>query len=177
MSKWNAVILISFVSALIPVSTTRAQQMSVSVDGCAELARAVYDEVSSAAINGSHRGGPWVISQRYEHVSVCETTTRTVSRAFTHAMASAGIDVRWGIQEPSPNSGDFCQSAFLSQCYPNRYPLGEADAVFVQSSWAVVSQSVMRVMANPFSSDGVRFRPNDLKLRIGLAMRSVEHLH
>lgn len=176
MLKWNAVIFMVVASALTPVSNAHAQQVPVLVDGCAELARAVYDEVSGAAIYGAHRGGPWVISQRHEHVSVCETTTRTVSRAFTQAMASAGIEVRWTAPEAGPGPGDICQSAFLSQCYPDRYPLGQTDAVFVQSSWAVVSQSVMRAMANPFSSNEVRFRPNDLRLRIGLAMRSVERL-
>lgn len=174
MSKWYAVIVMVVAGALAPVSNVRAQHVSVSVDGCAELARAVYGEVSSAAIHGLQRGGPWVISQPHEHVSVCETTARTVSRAFTQAMASAGIQVQWGLPEVPPSPGDFCLSAFLSQCYPDLYPLGQTDAVFVQSSWAVVSQSVMRAMANPFSSDEVRFRPNDLKLRIGLAMRSVE---
>lgn len=172
--KWKAVVALGVVCSLILVSNARAQQIAVSVDGCAKLARAVYEEVSGAAIYGSHRGGPWVINPRHEHVSICETTTRTVSRAFTMAMASAGIEVRWSVPESDPSPGDYCLSAFLSQCYPRRYPLGQTDAMFVQSSWAVISQSVMRAMANPFSSNEVRFRPNEMKLRIGLALRSVE---
>lgn len=175
--KWTAVTTIALVSLLTLASSARAQQVAVSVDGCAELARAVYEEVSSAAIRGSHRGGPWMISPRYEHLSVCETTTQTVSRAFTLAMASAGIDVRWSATGDAPSPGDYCLSAFLPQCYPGRYPLGHIDDLFVQSSWAVTSQSVMRAMANPFSSNEVRFRPNELKLRIGLALRSAERSH
>ncbi|MBT8086935.1 MAG: hypothetical protein HKN55_03465 [Woeseiaceae bacterium] len=177
MMKWKAVTTFGLVCSLVLATSVRAQQNAVSVDGCAELARAVYEEVSSAAINGTHRGGPWVISPRHEHVSVCETTTRTVSRAFTHAMASAGIDVQWGIPGSIPHPGDYCLSAFLSQCYPDRYPLGQTDDMFVQSSWAVVSHSVMRAMANPFGSDEVRFRPNELKLHVGLALRSVKQTH
>ena len=62
-------------------------------------------------------------------------------------------------------------------CYPDRYPLSSlassTDSMLVQKSWAAVSQAVMREMYNPMSSDEVRFRDNDLKLRLGLSLRSV----
>jgi hypothetical protein len=176
MAKWIIAVIAAQLVLLAPGSQTAAQQIDVSVDGCALLARAVYEEVSVAAKSAPHRAGPWVINPRFENIAVCETATRTVSKAFKLAMASAGINVIWGASGIDP--GDICQSAFLSQCYPNRYPLGntsgDPDAVFVQSSWELVSRSVMRAMANPYSSDEVKFRPSELKLRIGLALRSVE---
>ena len=181
MTKGNYMVAVAALFLLDVAGSARAQPVAVSVDGCAELARAVYEEVSGAAIHGSYHSGPWVISPRFEHVSVCETAARTVSRAFTLAMASSGIDIRWSEAGAGPRPGDVCLSAFLSQCYPNRGGLpgqrGGADAMFVRTSWAVVSQSVMRTMANPYSSDEVRFRPNDLKLRIGLALRSIDRLN
>ena len=186
MKKWNAVMLFSAVCVLSATSNVRAQQIPVTIDGCAELAQTVYEEVSNAAFYGAHRGGPWIISPRFEHLSVCESTTKTVSKAFTLALASAGISVRWSNARIGPDPGDYCLSGFLSQCYPTRYPLhgesGDPDALFVRSSWTVVSQTVMRAMANlipfnPFSGNEVRFRPNDLKMRIGLALRSVESIY
>lgn len=176
MTKWITSVTAAALICLAQGSDARAQQIEVSVDGCALLARAVYEEVSGAATAGPHRSGPWMINPRFEDIEVCDTATRTVSKAFKLAMASEGIDVRWdgGAVEP----GDICLSAFLSQCYPNRYPLAGAasdlDAAFVQRSWSIVSTSVMRAMANPYSSDEVRFRPGEMRLQMGLALRTVE---
>jgi hypothetical protein len=44
---------------------------------------------------------------------------------------------------------------------------------YVQNSWSAVMQSVMREMYNPISSDEVRFRDDDLRLRLGLSLRSL----
>jgi hypothetical protein len=159
----------------LAVSQTQAQLAPVAVDGCAKLARVIYTEVSAAAIYGFNKSGPWSINLGQGDVSVCKHTARTVSRAFTSAMLSGGINVSWPRDDSHP--GDFCWSGFLSQCYPDRYPMADAmlgtDAAFVQQSWSVVSQSVMREMYNPYSSDEVRFRDDDLKLRLGLSLRSV----
>ncbi len=170
-----------FAALIIPLvlglaaSQTHAQLSPVAVDGCAKLARVVYSEVSAAAVYGPNKSGPWSINLGQGDLSVCEHTARTVSRAFTSAMLSAGIDVSWSRDDTS--NGDFCWSGFLSQCYPERDRLSYSgigtDAAFVQQSWSVVSQSVMREMYNPFSSDEVRFRDDDLKLRLGLSLRSI----
>jgi len=153
----------------------QAQSLPVGVDGCAELARVVYSEVSSAALYGPGRSGPWVLDSGRGSISVCTTTARTVSRAFSSAMKGAGYDVSWSA--PVGQNGDFCASGFLSQCYPNRDRIDTlvfgGNAMFVNQSWAAVSQAVMRHMYNPFSSDEIRFRDNDLKLRLGLSLRTV----
>ena len=43
----------------------------------------------------------------------------------------------------------------------------------VESSWVVVSKATMDDMYNPLSSDIVSFRADDLKLRLGLSLRSI----
>ena len=169
-----AALLVSLIVAL-PASEASAQLSPIMIDGCARLARVIYSEVSAAATYGPGRSGPWLIDIGQGDISVCTHTAKTVSEAFTSAMMSAGIDVNW--PSGSRSSGDFCLSVFLSQCYPDRYPLSSlassTDSMLVQKSWAAVSQAVMREMYNPMSSDEVRFRDNDLKLRLGLSLRSV----
>lgn len=178
-----SVLLISLVAGNA-VAQSRAQPIPVAVDGCAKLARVVYAEVSAAAIYGPGNAGPWVIDQGLGDIAVCAHVAKTVSQAFTAAMLSAGMEVSWYRDDfgGPPDRGDFCLSGFLSQCYPNQSPpllnssYGANDAL-VRNSWAVVSQAVMREMYNPFSSDEVRFRDNDLKLRIGLSLRSIDDRH
>lgn len=165
----------------LPHTQAHAQLKPIAVDGCAKLARVIYAEVSAAALYGPQKSGPWTINLGQGDLSVCEHTARTVSRAFTSAMLNAGIDVSWGSGDN--RNGDYCWSGFLSQCYPGRDRLspttygaslyGVNDAEFVGRSWSVVSQSVMREMYNPFSSDEIRFRDDDLGLRLGLALRSI----
>jgi hypothetical protein len=163
----------------MPVNVTQAQLMPVTVDGCAKLARVIYSEVFSAAVYGPSKSGPWLIDQGQSDISVCSHTAKTVSRAFTSAMQSAGYGVNWrrDWDDRNRDRGDYCLSGFLSQCYPDRYPMtsitSSHDASLVRKSWAVVSEAVMREMYNPISSDEVRFRDNDLKLRLGLSLRSL----
>ncbi len=164
----------------LPLTEAQAQLKPIAVDGCAKLARVIYAEVSAAALYGPRKAGPWTINIGQGDLSVCEHTAKTVSRAFTSAMLSAGIDVSWGAGRN--RTGDFCLSGFLSQCYPDRDRLsppmyGVSNAAFLSKSWSVVSQSVMREMYNPFSSDEIRFRDDDLGLRLGLALRSIGSSH
>ena len=162
---------------VLQATSSQAQLKPVAVDGCAKLARVVYSEVASAAHYGPSRSGPWTIDIGQGDLEVCEHAAKTVTRAFTSAMLSAGVTVSWG---PDRNrNGDYCWSGFISQCYPDRDRLANASATldsgFVSRTWAVVSQAVMREMYNPYSSDEVRFRDDDLKLRLGLALRSVRN--
>ena len=157
-------------------ASVAAQLKPAAVDGCAKLARVIYAEVSMAALYGPSRGGPWTIDIGQGDLEVCEHAAKTVTRAFTSAMQVAGIGVSWG---PDRNqNGDFCWSGFISQCYPNRdrvaYLSSSSDLDFATRAWATVSHVVMREMYNPFSSDEIRFRDDDLKLRLGLALRSVD---
>lgn len=175
MATRNIALLLAVWVLAIAASEARAQPIPVSVDGCAELARVVYAEVSAAALYGPGKSGPWVIDAAQGDIAVCSHTAKTVSTAFTAAMMSAGIEVFW--RRDSGSQGDFCLSRFLSQCVPNRHSrffVGYgADTTLVRKSWAVVSRAIMREMHNPFSSDEVRFRDSDLRLRIGLSLRSV----
>jgi hypothetical protein len=161
---------------IVGISATEAQAQAkpIAVDGCAKLARVIYSEVSAAATFGPGNSGPWMIDIGRGDIAVCSSAAKTVSQAFTSAMLSAGIDVDWG---GGDDPGDYCLSAFLSQCYPDRFPLSamtySSDITLVQNSWAIVSQAVMQEMYNPVSSNEVRFRDNDLKLRLGLSLRSV----
>tara|TARA_R110002096_G_scaffold65006_1_gene158265 strand:- start:40314 stop:40859 length:546 start_codon:yes stop_codon:yes gene_type:complete len=162
---------------LLLLTAVQAQASPISVDGCAKLARVVYSEVAAAAIYGPTRAGPWTINPGHGDVEICEHTARTVSRAFTSAMASAGITVTWGPDRD--RSGDHCLSGKIEECYPRRDRPGIYDdahaAALVPRTWVIVSQAVMREMYNPYSSDEIRFRDDDLKLRIGLALRSVRN--
>lgn len=180
MAKRTFAALIVSLLVVLPVGWAHAQQTPISVDGCAKLARVVYSEVSAAAIYGAARSGPWLIEQSPGDISICKHAAKTVSQAFTSAMLSAGLEVNWrrdwdyGI----PDRGDFCLSGFLSQCYPERYPLSSVasstDTTRVHKSWVIVSQTVLREMYNPISSDEVRFRDSDLRLRLGLSLRSMD---
>lgn len=160
---------------VVPTTGSQAQLNPIVVDGCAKLARVVYTEVASTAHYGPSRAGPWTIEIGQGDLEVCEHVTKTVTRAFTSAMRSAGVAVSWGAGRSRDD--DSCRRVFISQCYPDQNRLGdspgESDAGFVAKTWAVVSRAVMREMYNPHSSDEVRFRDSDLKLRLGLALRSV----
>ena len=167
-------LLIGFVA-----SDAAARPTEINVDGCAMLARAIYSEVSSSATDGPANAGPWLIDQGRGDILLCEHAAETVSRAFTAAMLSAGISVSWGSDRFDDIAGrdEFCRTSFLSQCNPDKYRLsGQAfsavDAV-VQETWAIVAKAVMREMYNPVSSDEVSFRSNDLKLRLGLSLRTI----
>ncbi len=175
MAKRIFAVVIAAVFATVPLHQTFAESASYEVDGCAKLARVIYAEVSAAAMYGTDRAGPWSLDTGSDELSICETTAKTVSQAFTSAMASAGIDVTW--HRNSTRNGDFCWSGILSQCYPDRERLGfsalGSDEDVVRKSWSIVSQAVMREMYNPYSSDEVRFRDGELQLRLGLSLRSV----
>lgn len=175
MAKRNFAALIIALALGLPSSHSYAQLTPIAVDGCARLARVIYAEVSAAALYGPNKSGPWPINLGQGDLSVCKHTAKTVSQAFTSAMLSAGIEVSW--PREGTNQGNWCWSSFLSQCYPERdrlsYSMVSTDVAFVQGCWSVVSQSVMREMYNPFSSNEVRFRDDDLKLRLGLSLRSI----
>lgn len=161
-----------FILALCVLSSGTAVAEEIRIDGCAELARIVYDEVQSSVLRGPGGAGPWFINPGQGEIHVCRTAAKTVSRAFALAVQSAGVPFRWG--DPM-DRGDYCLGHYLSQCYPGtrstpgtglqRDPVGPI--------WFKVSQAVMNEMHNPYSSDEVRFRADDLRLRLGLSLRTV----
>lgn len=150
-----------------------AASVAIKVDGCAQLARAVYSEVFAAVQYGPNQAGPWTIDSTRGDIAVCKTASRTVSRAYTSAMQAGGFDITW--RGRGGTSGDYCDSHYLSQCYPDRSAyttMGDmAEPMFVRNSWSAVTHAVMQQMHNPVSSNEVRFRENELKLRLGLSLR------
>jgi len=180
MARRTFATLLTVLLIALAASDTRARPIEVTVDGCTMLARAIYSEVSSSAIFGPANAGPWLIDQGRGDIVVCEHVAKTVSQAFTSAMLSAGIDVSWrrDREDGRPGRGHYCLSAFLSQCFPDRNPptamASSASTPVVQKTWAIVAKAVMREMYNPISSDEVSFRSNDLKLRLGLSLRSIK---
>lgn len=178
MAKRRSPGLWVLLAGLVCASGVHGQITPIEVDGCARLARVIHSEVAAAVIYGPGKSGPWLIELGQGDISICTHTTRTVSRAFTSAMQSAGVSVSWHADKFETKSLpiDYCLNAFLSQCSPDRSPpdiVGGSHPDFVQTRWAVVAKAVMQEMYNPFTSDEVRFRDNDLKLRIGLSLRSI----
>ena len=174
MAKW----MFAALAVLLHAAAVQGQLTPVALDGCAKLARVVHSEVAAAATFGAEKSGPWLIDLGQGDIVICTHTTRTVSRAFTSAMRSAGFTVNWHLGSAAVNviPIDYCLNAFLSQCSPDRNSVdsvGQADPEFVKASWALVARAVMQEMYNPVSSDEVRFRDNDLKLRIGLSLRTI----
>lgn len=170
---WISALVIALLAA--SSSSAAASLDDYSVDGCAVLAQIIYTEVQSAARYGPGRAGPWRIQGGEGDVEVCEHAAKTVTRAFTSAWLSAGVSIRWHHGER--NAEAHCRGVFLSRCDP------EFESVFmatlsnasnkVESSWVVVSKATMDDMYNPLSSDIVSFRADDLKLRLGLSLRSI----
>lgn len=158
--------------ALCVLSPSVSAADEIAIDGCAELARIVYDEVQSTVVRGPGGAGPWAINSGQGDIHVCRTAAKTVSRAFVLAVQSAGVEFRW-----ADNAGtrDFCLGHYLSQCYPAPRPLPGMQRQFdpIGPIWLKVSQTVMSEMYNPYSSDEVHFRTDELRLRLGLSLRTV----
>jgi len=159
------------------VSATAVSATEIAVDGCTILARIVHAEVLSAAKYGTSRSGPWRIQAGQGDIEVCEHASKTVSRAFTLAWSSAGVDVAWG----RGDADEYCRRGFLSRCNPECNPNSASTfnsaSKKVLKSWTIVSKAVMSDMYNPISSDIVSFRYDDLKLRLGLSLRSIGALN
>lgn len=162
--------------ALISVGSqpALAQPADYHIDGCAKLARIIYSEVANAALYGPGEGGPWMIEQGLGSDAQCTHVAKTVSRAFTAALGSAGYSTQF--DNFHGDAGDACLSHYLSQCYPDRYPLtdGVGGYGLVLRLWSAVTQTVMRQMHNPYSSNQIQFRDSELRLRLGLALRTIK---
>jgi hypothetical protein len=66
-------------------------------------------------------------------------------------MRSSGFTVNWHLDYRAANAApiDFCLNAFLSQCSPDRNSakvVEQVDPRFVDATWAVVAQAIMREM-------------------------------
>ncbi len=164
MAKRNfAALMLASMGALIVTNNARGQEPFIGVDGCAVLAQLVYSEVTEAAWYGPSRFRPWTNNAGETKVSICNQTTRTVSKAFTSAMTSIGSEVRWGHQYVEP--GDYCLSGFLEQCYPGRYPVDSP-----ADTWIAVSKTVQQAMPRGTGSDQSVFSSEAMRLALRSAL-------
>jgi hypothetical protein len=175
MSGRNHVILAaSVILASLGTDDATAQEPIIGVDGCAILAMLVYTEVTEAGLHGARAPGTPVYPGPDE-ITICNQTTRSVTSAFTASLRQLNIYVSWGYH-PGYN-GDYCQSHYLSQCYPDRNPymppLGVEDIAFVATSWNAVRGAVKHTMATTPGTDVSRFGRESLghSIRFGLAVR------
>lgn len=143
---------------LLATGAARAQQPVVGVDGCAILAILVYTEVTEAGFRGARAPGDSVYPGPGE-ITICNQTTRSVTAAFSSSLRNMNIYVSWGYHPG--DSGDYCLSHFLSQCYPDRNPnmppLSATQRNFVAASWSAIYGSVSRAMATAPGADISRF--------------------
>jgi len=79
------------------------------------------------------------------------------------------------------DADEYCRRGFLSRCNPECNPNSASTfnsaSKKVLKSWTIVSKAVISDMYNPISSDIVSFRYDDLKLRLGLSLRSIGALN
>lgn len=161
--KFAALMLMS-ISALAFANNVRAGEPFIGVDGCAVLAELVYSELTAAAWYGPGDFGAWPGNPGETDITICNQTARTVSKAFTSAMTNIGTEVRWGLS--SINPGDVCQSGFLEQCYPERYPIDAPN-----NTWGALSKIVQQAMPFGMASDRAIFSSGAMRqaLRSALA--------
>ncbi len=167
MAKWNSALfsLMAMTGISLVPAISFAQPATGNADGCAILAELVYTQVVSSGLSGP--GGfaavPETLSR--DEMTVCSETTRVTSEAFTAALVQMNIYVTWS-GYPG-NSGDYCYSYYLSQCYPERDPLDAfatmAESVFLRDTWRAVQNTVGQKMTNRFASDTAQFNAGEIR--------------
>ena len=143
---------------LLMAGGARAQEPVVGVDGCAILALLVYTEVTEAGYRGARAPG-YPVYPGPDEITICNQTARSVTAAFSSSLRHMNIHVSWGYYPR--DSGDYCLSHYLSQCYPDRNPnmppLTATQRRFVAVSWNAIYDAVSRTMATAPGSDISRF--------------------
>lgn len=175
MSGRNFVnVVVVLVVTVLAMSSARAQQMVVGVDGCDILEMLVYTEVIEAGLRRSRPSGDTVYPG-YGDVTICNQTIHAVTSAFTSALREMNAYVSWELHRG--NSGEYCQSHFLSQCYPDRNPYmpppSTTERQFVVDSWSAISGAVRSTMATAPGADVSRF--DQERLRFGIKSRLAMH--
>jgi len=160
---------LALLACLISVHAAVAGQPTIGSDGCSALAAIVYSAVLDSGDRGSRGPDSPTLFAGLGTVAVCDTATRSVTRAFTAALRQQNIYVSWGYR--SGVSGDYCLSHFLSQCYPDGDPrlppLGAGDAWYVASRWYAISDAMQQVMRVVSGNDSARFD----RLQLSQSMR------
>jgi len=164
MAKRNfATLMFVSIAVLALGNNPRAQMSFTGTDGCAVLADIVHAEVTAAAWYGPGAYATMLEDAGKSQITVCNQTTRTVSKAFASAMTNIGEPVRWGY--PGIEPGDVCLSIFLDQCYPDRSRVGGATG-----TWNVVSKTVKQAMPNGVATDQSIFASTTMRLALRSAL-------
>lgn len=173
MAKRNfATIIVCLASICGPgAGNAQAQQALSGAEGCTALGELVATELALSRWFGVGSTALLPSGAGRSDINICYQTARTVTGAFTAALAGMNIEVRWGYYPPHP--GDYCMSGDLSQCYPDRYPLSTGTIggrYFVADSWRAVQQTVTARMQLGTASDTSRFSPHGLSTALGRAL-------
>lgn len=167
MAKRNfaSLFLIAMTGISLAPATSFAQPVTGDTDGCTILAELVYAQIVSSGLSGPGGFAAALETLSRDETMVCHETTRVTSEAFTAALVQMNIYVTWS-GYPG-NSGDYCFSHYLSQCYPERDPLDVfatmAESVFLRDAWRAVQSSVGQRMTNHFASDTARFSAREIR--------------
>ena len=167
MAKRNfaSFLLIAVVGITLAPATSIAQPATGNVDGCTILAELVYAQVVGSGLSGPGRYAAVPEALGRDEMTVCHETTRVTSKAFTAALAQMNIYISWN--DGPGDSGDYCASHYLSQCYPDRDPLDTfatmAESVFLHDTWRAVQHTVGRRMPSRFASDTARFSAGEIR--------------
>lgn len=160
MAKRSFVLGCTVLTVLATQAAARADTIRpfAGADGCGMLAAVVFQEVAASAWL---EPGSRIVSREdgNTEVTICNQTARTVTGAFTKAMATMNIYIGWN--DPRDARGDECLSAFLSQCYPHRNPFvpitSGSDLAFIYTSWSAVQATALKYTDASGRSDTSRF--------------------
>ena len=126
-----------------------AQARVGGIDGCTLLAALVYSEVTHAGAVRSHGPGGTFEYTGPGEVKICDHAARAVTRAFSKSLQDLNIYVSWG--RHFPNSGDYCDSHYLDQCYPSSHPymppMTDGDYAFVMNNWRAIVMALAPTMS------------------------------
>jgi len=151
---------------------------AVTGDGCAQLATTVGDNLQNAVRVYRLDGNPLANRAQIAEVAVgsavsCGTTAAAASRAFSMVMNHHGLQLSWD-NGGLPNPGDYCESHYISQCYPElqhgTYGVTASDQAFVSDAWLGVQRGLARHMPFGLRSDIAYFQPEFLGTTLQISL-------
>lgn len=160
MAKRKIAALILCVVGLnsLVLTSVHAQQPLIVADGCALLGELVTNQLTLKRWYGDGGSGLLLSNPGQIDITICNQTARTVTVAFTAALAEMNIGITWDPYRRIPDVP--CHSGDISQCHPERYPFpggAGGDHVFILESWRAVQQAVASNMPFGVASDTARF--------------------
>ncbi len=177
-----AVLAMAMLGLEVLPATAHAQ--AVTDAGCQVLAAAVSAGVHDVAARTGGGAAPPVRTsgQRYganrqalaSRPVSCGRTAAVASAAFRDALAGLGIAVSWGDRGPM-QSGDYCLSHDLAQCYPattELAPLSASQRLFVHDAWQGVRAGIRQQMPFGTASDITWFRADDLQATLAISLNA-----